>query len=256
MKSRFFFMALSLLMLASCSGVGSKEKKFVKDMQSEDIQVSSQAFDDFCKWMMTDRATMTHDFNLMREKFAMKLITSPDGKLRAYSWVTGYTDKVPTYANIMQWTIDNRFVGYIGPVDALVAGRQADAKKLNINRMPHSIDTIYQINLADDVPAYIMVQSYTNLDGLSRAYASAITYQGLSLKVLPFFFDGTEIAGNNLFVAPNGKIDSSKLFKWDEKAKRFFAYQTDENNKIIPGKFTEYVFEKDHFKRLSVEEAK
>ena len=68
MKKNLVFFALILMALVSCSKLQSNEKKFLKGMQSEDYEESSQAFNDFCEWMENDSETMTHDFNLMREK--------------------------------------------------------------------------------------------------------------------------------------------------------------------------------------------
>ena len=246
MKRYLFILALVTLVLASCSKVERNEKKYVEAMRSDDYQAASQAFDEYCNWMVSDKATMTHDFKLMREKMGLTIAASKDGRLRCYSLPTSAGKDVKVYANIVQWMVDGHFVGFTGPVDKLLAGRSGNIKKRGT--MAHLIDTIYQIDNTEPT-VYIIEQSYTNVDGKNRAYVSAACIDGLVLRLLPFFFDGIEIAGNYEF-NPGGKISTSDLFKWDEQTGRFYAYQTDDNYNVIPGRYTVYQLDKDRFKRL------
>ena len=232
-----------MLILASCTGPGHKEKKFLADMQSEDVEQSTQAFNDFCKWLQNDKSTMDYDFPLMREKMGLKAVTSADGNFRTISWVTGGHDGIPSYANVMQWKAGNDFVSYCGPIDALIAGRKASVSKQS--NSPHSLDTIFEID-GGNFPVYLLVQSYTNTDGKRRAYTSAIYIKGIALQLLPAFFDGNEIAGNNEF-NNNGSINAANLFKYDAKGQTFYAYQTDDNYNIVPGKYTTFQLQGDRF---------
>lgn len=246
MKKTVLIISLIALTLASCSKLERNEKKFLKGMQSEDYEASIQAFNDFTDWMLKDKATMTYDFNRMREQLGMKVITSEDGKLRCYSWPTSVTDTIQTYTNIIQWMAADKFVGFNGPIDKLLAGRKVNIKKEQT--MAHSIDTIFQLKSTTPT-VYLIMQSYRNVNGKKRAYVSAACIDGLVLKLLPFFFDGIEIAGNYEYNA-NGTLGINDLFKWDEKTNQFSVYQTDENDNIIPGKHLVYQLGKDRFVRL------
>ena len=75
---------------------------------------------------------------------------------------------------------------------------------------------------------------------------------GIRLTLLPYFFDGIEFAGNNEFVNYDN-VKTSDLFKWDEKTKRLYAYQTDDSLHYIPGKYTVYQLGSDKFTRLEAE---
>lgn len=242
----FFIFAITALFLVSCSKVERNERKFVKAMKSDNYEAASQAFDDFCNWMLNDKATLTHDFKLMREELGLSIATSKDGNLRCYSLPTNAGDNVTVYANIVQWTRDGHFVGFSGPIDKLLAGRSGNIKKRST--MAHHIDTIYQLDKATPT-VYIIAQSYKNVDGKKRAYVSAAYIDGVVLRLLPFFFDGIEIAGNYEF-NPDGKIGIKDLFKWDEETDRFYAYQTDDNYNVIPGKYTVYQINGDRLVRL------
>ena len=245
MKKSLFIIALAVVALASCSKLESNEKKYYKAMQSESYEESAKALEEFSHWLMSDKATMTHDFSLMREKMGMKIFTSPDGRLRCYSWPTGGNGDNKFYANVLQWTMGKDFIGYSGPVDQLLAGRKADIKKSRT--LAHSIDTIFEVQM-NDQPVYLIAQSYIEETGKRRAYVSGCIIHG-SLILKPFLFDGVEIAGNNAFFDKTG-VPVSKLFKWNENTKSFYAYQTDDNDFLIPGKYTEYRLEGDQFKRV------
>ena len=117
--------------------------------------------------------------------------------------------------------------------------------------MPHSIDTIIEIH-EDNKTAYLIAQSYVNSKGKKRSYISATYINGISLILLPFFFDGVEFAGNNEFVNYD-KVTTGDLFKWDEKTKRLYAYQTDDSLHYLPGKYTVYQLSDNQFKRLEAE---
>ena len=232
-----------MLALVSCSKVERNEKKYLEAMQSEDFEEANAALDEFTQWLMKDKATMSHDFGLMREKLGMKICTSADGRLRSYSWPTGNN----TYANVLQWTVEDNFIGYSGPIDKLLAGRKADIKKSRT--MAHSIDTIIDIQL-NDKTIYLIAQSYIEESGMRRAYVSASTIMG-KLVLLPFFFDGIEIAGNNAFHDQEGApTPIGALFKWDKATKTFSAYQTDSTDRIIPNQYTRYQLQGDQFKRV------
>ena len=248
MNRTIFIIALVALVLASCTK--NKEEKYLKAMQSEDYEEAVAGFDDFCKWLESDKSTMTHDFKLMREAMNMKVVTSADGKLRCYSWPTGSNSEGGiTYANLTQWMADENLVAYRGPIDNLLAGRKAEISKETT--MPHSIDTIIEIH-EDNKTAYLIAQSYVNSKGNKRSYISATYINGISLILLPFFFDGVEFAGNNEFVNYD-KVTTGDLFKWDEKTKRLYAYQTDDSLHYLPGKYTVYQLSDNQFKRLEAE---
>lgn len=218
-------------------------------MQSENYEEAINGFNDFCKWLESDKATMTYDFKLMREAMGLKVATSADGKLRCFSWPTGTSENTTTYANLTQWISGNDLIAYRGPIDNLLAGRKATlSKELSL---PHSIDTIIEIHDGDKT-AYLIAQSYVNSNGNKRSYVSASMLQGMALLLLPFFFDGIEFAGNNEFVNYEN-VKTGDLFKWDEKTKRFYAYQTDDSLHYLPGKYTVYQLGEDQFKRLESE---
>lgn len=244
MKRYCFILALVAVILASCSQVERKEKKYVNSMKSSDYEEATQAFDEFCNWVLKDHSTMTHDFKLMREEMDLNIAASKDGNLRCYSWPTNVGNGVKVYANIVQWKSGEHYGGFAGPIDQLLAGRKADIKRHR--SMSHSIDTIYQLNNTKPT-VYLIEQSYTTVNGKRRAYVSATCIDGLVLRLLPFFFDGIEIAGNYEFYA-KGKVND--LFKWDEQTGRFYAYQTDDNDKVIPGKYIVYQLSGDRFTRV------
>jgi len=246
MKKTILFLSVVALLLTSCSKLESNEKKYVKGMQSDDYEESAKAYEDFCNWLQTDESTMTYDFNLMREQMGMKVVASDDKLLRCYSWVTGSTQNHKLYANLLQWKAGDSFVAYSGPIDYLLAKRKANLK--NESSMAHCIDSVYQISLAGHT-VYLIAQSYTGSNGMRRAYVSACTMQGVQLSLMPNIFDGVEIAGNNEFI-DNANTPIGDLFKWDEKSKRFMAYQTDDQNKLIPGKYTIYQLGETRFSRL------
>ena len=245
MKKIALFLALFVVVMGSCSKMERNEKKYVKGMQSEDIETSTAAFNDFCQWMQKDQETMTYDFPLMKKEFGMKVVSSPDSLVRCYSWVTNNNGKEVFYASIIQWLVGKAFVAYSGPLDFVLANRKTDLK--NYSSFAHSIDTIFMISKAN-VPVYLIAQSYYD-DGVRRAYVSASRINGVKLSLVPFFFDGMEVAGNADFV-DNGKVSIGDLFKWDDKAGKFYAYQTDDDNHIIPGKYTIYVLGENRFSRL------
>lgn len=247
MKKTVFIISLLLLTMASCSkSIESNEKKYVKAMLDEDFEVSAKGFNDFCKWITVDRGTMTYDFPLMREKFNMKIASSADGQVRCYSWVTEVSKGIPSYANVTQWLANDRFVAYAGPLDQLIIRRKATID--NETSYAHRIDTIFDFKV-QDVPVYLITQYYKFKDGMCRASVTATALHGIALTALPTFFDGIEIAGNNAF-HDNGNISIGDLFKWDAKNGKLYAYQTDDKDNIIPGKYTVYVFKKDQFVKM------
>lgn len=227
---------LLCMVMTSCSKTAREEKRLLKGMMSENYETSAKALSEFITWMQTDKATMSHDFPLMREKLGMKIVNSPDSLVRCYSWVTGQFENNASYANIIQWMTEGHFVGYSGPIDHLLAGREANLKAQET--LAHSIDTILEIRFGKQ-PVYLIAQSYTNRKGFRRAYVSASTIAALSLRLLPFFFDGTEIAGNNEFI-DEANVPIGDLFKWDEKNRLFYAYQVDDSSRLIPGQYTIY----------------
>ena len=249
MKKALFIIALVAFTLASCSKMERNEKKFLKAMQSENYEDAVNGFDEFCNWLQSDKSTMTHDFKLMRDAMGLKVATSADGKLRCYSWPTGSTENTTTYANLIQWMAGDDLVAYRGPLDNLLAGRKAEiSKELT---MAHSIDTIIEIHDGGKT-AYLIAQSYVNSNGNKRSYVSASMMDGIRLSLLPHFFDGIEFAGNNEFVNYDN-VRTSDLFKWDEKTKRFYAYQTDDSLHYLPGKYTVYQLGEERFSRLEAE---
>jgi hypothetical protein len=246
MKKITLFLACLALLATSCSKMESNEKKFAGEMLSEDYEKSTQAFDDFCHWLQNDKKTMTHDFKYMQEKLGMKVCTSPDSILRSYSWVTGGSGTETIYANVFQWMVGDNLIAYCGPLDQLLAGRKADLKKHS--SFAHSIDTIFEIT-SGKRPVYIIAQSYVDDSGMRRAYVSAASINGIQLALLPNLFDGLEIAGNNLF-KDKGNTPIGQLFKWDQESRRFYAYQVDDDNNLIPGKYTVYELGEHQFTRL------
>ena len=250
MKKSLFIVALVALTFASCSNLERNEKKFLEGMQSENYEESIKAFNEFADWMQRDRSTMTYDFKLMREKMDLKIATSQDGHLRCYSWPTSVNEKVKVYANLTQWTSGDNFVGFNGPIDKLLAGRNAKLKQHS--SLAHSIDTIFDIKLGQQT-IYIIAQTYKNTDGRYRSYVSATFIDGVVLRLLPNFFDGIEIAGNYEYLN-DGKLTIKDLFKWDEKTRKFYAYQTDDNYNVIPGKYLAYQLGNERFTRLTTEE--
>lgn len=250
MKQKLLLLALILMALVSCSKLQSNEKKFLKGMQSENYEESSKAFSEFCEWLENDRETMTYDFAMMREKIGLKTVSSADGLVRCYSWETTGSDTLHIYANITQWMVNDNFAAFSGPIEQLLTGRKTRMK--NNHHVAHSIDSILDLSLGQN-KVYLIVQSYINKFGMRRAYVSACTLSGIRLALLPYFFDGTEIAGNNEF-RDNGSTPIDKLIKWDEKAKRLYTYQTDDDNNLIPGKYTVYELGNERFTRLPAEE--
>ena len=245
MKKIAFLLALLVLVMGSCSKLESNERKYVKGMQSKDLEKSNAAYDDFCQWMQKDKETMTYDFQLMKKELGMKIVSSPDSLVRCYSWVTDNNGKDFFYANVVQWLVGKSFVAYTGALDILLANSKTEAKKSS--SFAHSIDTIYMIS-GGNVPVYLIAQSHF-VKGKRRAYVSATCINGVKLSLMRFFFDGMDVAGNADFV-DNGEISIGDLFKWDEKAGKFYAYQTDENDNVIPGKYTVYELGNDRFSRL------
>lgn len=241
-----FIWTLMIMALASCSKVERNEKKFLKAMQSDDYQTVTDGYKEFTDWMQRDKSTMNYDFPLLQENLNMKIATSQDGHLRCYSWPTSTSNGLKVYANLSQWTAGDNFIGFNGPIDQLLAGRKGDLQHKHM--MGHSIDSIIDIQLGQRT-CYVIIQSYKNTEGRYRAYASVTHIDGVVLRLLPFFFDGTEVAGNYEFIS-GGNVKTSDLFKWDPQTKRFYAYQTDDNYKIIPGKYTAYQLGADRFTRL------
>lgn len=253
MKRTIYIIALLTLVLSSCSKAERNERKFLKAMQSEDFEEATAGFNEFCDWLEKDKSTMTHDFKLMSEAMDLKVVTSADGKLRCYSWPTGgESESNRFYTNMTQWMVDDNLLAFRGPIDNLLAGRKPDISK-EIT-LAHSIDTIIEVHAGDkgEKTAYLIVQSYVNSDGNKRSYVSASFINGIRLTLLPFFFDGIEFAGNYEFVNYEN-VKASDLFKWDEKTKRFYAYQTDDSLHYLPGKYNVYQLDNNMMKKVEAE---
>lgn len=250
MRKTALFFTLLLIVMTSCSRMESNEKKFLKGMQSEDYETSTKAFEEFTNWLQTDKSTMTHDFMLMQKELGMKVATSPDSQVRCYSWLTGEEGGAHSYANVVQWMWGEKFVGFCGPLNRLIANRKDDFDKEFARA--HSIDTIFEISSSSQ-PIYLIAQSYINANGKRRAMVSAVVVAGTTLAALPTFFDGMEIAGNYEFV-DSVKTPIGNLFKWDEKKGSLQAYQTDDKYNVIPGKYATYVLGKERFTRLPEEQ--
>lgn len=246
MKKTGVILTMLLLVLVSCSKMERNEKKFIKGILSDDYEISANSNQEFCQWITTDKETMTHDFLLMREQLGLKVVASADNLVRCYSWCTNTNNSKPVYDNVVQWMAGDRFVAYSGPIDYLLAGRKSDLKRQS--SLGHSIDTIFEIT-SGSRPVYLIAQSYINDEGKRRAYVSAAFMPDVRLMLLPFFFDGIEFAGNNEFV-DEGNTPIGDLFKWDEKNNRFYAYQTDDDFHVIPGKYTVFVLGDERFNRL------
>ena len=246
MKKTVILLAMLGLVLSSCSKLERNEKKYLDGILSEDYATSNQAMAEFNKWMTADEATMTYDFNLMREKLGMKIVDSPGGKLRCYSWITSRGDTICNYANIVQMIVNGQMVGYAGPLEVMLTGRKpAVGRQWSLS---HSIDTIYQLE-AKPQPIYLIEQSYVNETGLSFSYLSAAAPNGVLLKILPFFFNGIETAGNRGYV-DDGKVNKKDLIKWDAKEGKLYSYMTDDQNHVIPGKYETYVLGVNQFTKV------
>lgn len=239
-------MVVIVLALGSCSKQQRTERKLVNTMMSDDYETSFQAMEDFSTWVKSDKSTMTYDFNYSREKLGMKVNTSSDGMVRTYSWVTAKGDTVSTYANIVQWLVDGQMVGFSGPLDAMLTGRKPSIR--HQWSLAHSIDTIMDIQEASQ-PIYLFVESYVNEQGKSFTYVSAAIIKGLKIVVLPFFFNGIETAGNRPYI-DDGKVDKSQLIKWDGKTRMLYAYVTDDNERVIPGKYEQYALSTTQFVKV------
>ncbi len=246
MKKTLVLMALLMLVSSSCSKLERKEKKLVEAMQSDDFEIASQGFTDFCEWLKNDKSTMTYDFKLMREQLGMNQLTSADGNLRCYSWITNGDKDDPLYANVVQWKDGENFVGYSGPLNNMLNSYKKNAAKNK--EKTHSIDTIIDVK-AGNQPVYLVVQSYVNPDGKTRSFISALIIQNLLLARLPNFFDGTEVAGN-LEYEDNGNIKVGDLYKWDEKSNRLSVYQTDDDYHVIPNQYTVLQLENGRMNRV------
>ena len=250
MRKIALFFTLLLLVTASCSKNERNEKKFLKGILSESFEEAATANQEFSYWLSSDEGTMTYDFPLMREKLGLKIVTSPDSLVRCYSWCLNSNSENPKYDNVIQWMAQGKMVAFSGTLDYLLAGRKNDLKKMS--SFGHSIDTIFEITIGNR-PIYMIGQSFI-YDGQKRkAYVSAAYLNGVQLMLLPNFFDGIEFAGNNVFF-DDGSTPVSDLFKWDEKSRKFYAYQTDDSSKLIPGKYTVFVLGEERFSRLPEEE--
>lgn len=246
MRITALFFSLLLLVMASCSKNERNEKKFLKGILSESYEESAAANQAFNQWISSDEGTMTYDFPLMREQIGLKITTSPDSLVRCYSWCLNSNSENPKYDNVIQWRANGTYVSYSGTLDYLLAGRKNDLKKMS--SFGHSIDTIFEITSGNH-PVYMIGQSFI-YDGKKRkAYVSAAYMNGVKLMLLPNFFDGIEFAGNNVFI-DDGSTPISDLFKWDEKSQRFYAYQTDDSSRLIPGKYTVFVLGSERFSRM------
>lgn len=246
MKKTILLLTMLAMLMASCSKLERNEKKYLEGILSEDYETSAQAMSDFIKWIKAEQGTMTYDFPLMREKMGMKVVDSPDGKVRCLSWVTSKNDSITNYANVTQWLLGEDYAVYDGPIDAMLTGRKPTVKQQW--SLPHSIDTIYQIE-GTNVPVYMIVESYVNEMGMSFSYISAVVNRGMTLRILPFFFNGIETAGNRQYI-DDGKINKNDLIKWDGKAKKLYSYMTDDNNRVIPGKYETYVLGEHQFTKV------
>lgn len=243
MKNTLLLLSFLLLVGTSCSKLESNEKKYVNAMMGNDYDEVYKAYEDFSNWLMADSATMSYDFPLMREKLGMKIATSPDRKVRCYSWVTSQGDTTSSYSNVIQWIVNGKMAAYSGPLDAMLTGR-----KPNVARqwsLAHSIDTIFQID-GEKEPIYLIVQSYVNELGYTFSYVSAALNTGMALKILPFFFDGIETAGNRQFINDNN-VNMKELIKWDPQGKKLYAYLTDDNERVMPGKYETYTLGEQQF---------
>ena len=250
MRKTALFLTLLLLVAASCSKNERNEKKFLKGLLSESFEESATANQEFSYWLSSDEGTITYDFPLMREKLGLKIVTSPDSLVRCYSWCLNSNSENPKYDNVIQWMAQGKMVAFGGTLDYLLAGRKNDLKKMS--SFGHSIDTIFEITIGKR-PVYMIGQSFI-YDGQKRkAYVSAAYLNGVQLTLLPNFFDGIEFAGNNVFF-DDGSTPISDLFKWDEKDRKFYAYQTDDSSKLIPSKYTVFVLGEERFSRLPEEE--
>lgn len=69
------------------------------------------------------------------------------------------------------------------------------------------------------------------------------------LKILPFFFNGIETAGNRGYV-DDGKVNKKDLIKWDAKEGKLYSYMTDDQNHVIPGKYETYVLGVNQFTKV------
>lgn len=250
MKKTILLLAILAIAISSCSKQERTERKFVKAMMSEDYETSFKALSDFTEWIKGDKSTMTHDFKYSREKIGLKVNTSSDGKVRTYSWISSKGDTITNYANVIQWLSGDDMMGFSGPLDALLTGRKPVIQRQW--SLPHSIDTIYDIQEATQ-PIYMFVESYVNEDGLSFCYISAAINRGVKIDILPFFFNGIETAGNREFI-DDGKVDKSKLIKWDDKNKMLYAYVTDGNLHVIPGKYEAYALTPTRFVKVETEQ--
>ena len=240
MKKSVFFLALLVILVSSCSKQERNEKKFLKAMMSEDFEEAAKGFDEFCTWLERDKSTMTYDFNLMREKMALKVVSSADGKVRCYSWPTLSDGNVVRYANVEQWLVNDMLVASREPLDRLFTGK---------NAMPHSVDTIMDIQGVYEKPVYLIVQSFMNSSGNMRSFITAAQITDNYLLAIPFFFDGMNNAGNHEYESGTN-VKTSDMYKWDEKTRRLQVFETDDSLHIIPGKYTVYQLGNKQFTRV------
>lgn len=245
MKKTLFLLAVLILATTSCSKTARNESQLVKAMLSDDYDEAKQGLADCYEWLRTDKETMTYDFPLMKEKLGMKVNTSADGMVRLYSWLSNIENSAASYANAVQWKVDDKMVAFTGPLNMLFKQRKVDIS--NRSTQAHSIDTIFDIDKTTP-HVYMVVQSYVDEEGMTLVYVSAFTRQGLKLAILPFYFDGMESAGNRVFI-DDGDVKKSELIKWDPKEMRLYSYLTDDNNHVIPGKYEIYVLGRNQFTR-------
>lgn len=252
MKKSILFGALSLLfILASCSKLERNEKKYIDAMTSDNVEEANTAYDEFTKWIMTDKETMTYDFPYMREKLTdVHIVTSPDTMLRCYSWETGRSDTTRSYANVMQWKLGDQMAGYSGSIEKIIANRMVD---ITIPfTLAHSIDTIIKID-GTTPPVYLIVQSYTSGKDMRLSYITGVWIRDMHPMFLPHFFDGLDNVGNGLY-KDDGKIKCADLFKWDAKNGKLLVSIPDDNGNIDPKRYDTYLFGNKGFKKVAAKE--
>jgi len=109
MTKKISILAVSVLLMLSCGHkpeLEKAEKKLVEIYQKYSYEVDDSAYpfgDALTKLILSDTSTISYSFQLLVDSTDVNIITSWDGNLRFYSWVTPFGGTMFDYGNVFQY---------------------------------------------------------------------------------------------------------------------------------------------------------
>ena len=157
---------------------------------------TGQCGDELIDYFRVNQETLGYDFEGIKKKTNISILTSPDKKMRFYTWDTGRGGTSPDFVAFVQYNDGNTVS--VGQFTPLTPSKYLTKNKVKRDGyVPYDgawIDCLYQIDQPDGTPVYLTsaYNKSSSIEGGQDAYAFKVV-KGLLEKVPFIDNDGHEV---------------------------------------------------------------